>query len=65
MLRLPFDNLGANGAGIVIIRLYPFVVSPENHKKTFFNSLNSQSEKAFIISYCIRFPLHSSWFCAK
>jgi hypothetical protein len=32
-LRLPFDKLRANGAGIKIIRIYPFMVSLSNHKK--------------------------------
>jgi hypothetical protein len=34
-LRLPFDKLRANGACIEFVRIYPFVVSLSNHKKTF------------------------------
>jgi hypothetical protein len=39
MFRLPFDGLRANGTGIEIVVLYPFVVSLSNHSNDFFSSL--------------------------
>jgi hypothetical protein len=39
MFRLPFDELRANGTGIEIVALYPFVVSLSNHSNDFFSNL--------------------------